>query len=41
MQQQIAVITLGIADLARSKRLSVDFGLKPVWSGMKVFCRRR
>ena len=31
MQQQISVITLGIADLARSKRFYVDgFGWKPV-----------
>ena len=32
MQQQISVVTLGIADLARSKRFYVDgFGWKPVF----------
>lgn len=32
MQQQISVITLGIADIARSKRFYVDgFGWKPVF----------
>src|SRR5437660_12529746 len=31
MQQQISVVTLGIADLARSRRFYVDgFGWKPV-----------
>jgi len=37
MQQQIAVITLGIAELARSKRFYVDgFGWKPVFETEEI-----
>jgi len=37
MQQQIAVITLGIADLARSKRFYVDgFGWKPIFESEEI-----
>jgi hypothetical protein len=37
MQQQISVITLGIADLARSRRFYVEgFGWKPVFENPEV-----
>ena len=37
MQQQISVITLGIADLARSRRFYVDgFGWKPVFETPEI-----
>lgn len=37
MQQQIAVVTLGIADLARSRRFYVDgFGWKPVFENPEI-----
>ena len=37
MQQQISVITLGIADLARSRRFYADgFGWKPVFENQDV-----
>ena len=37
MQQQISVITLGIADLARSKRFYVEgFGWKPVFENPEI-----
>lgn len=37
MQQQLSVITLGIADLARSKRFYVDgFGWTPVFSNDEI-----
>jgi catechol 2,3-dioxygenase-like lactoylglutathione lyase family enzyme len=37
MQQQISVITLGIADIARSKRFYVDgFGWKPVFETPEI-----
>src|SRR5262249_41573612 len=37
MQQQISVITLGIADLARSKRFYVDgFGWTPVFENPEI-----
>jgi len=37
MQQQISVITLGIADLARSRRFYVDgFGWKPVFENPEI-----
>lgn len=37
MQQQLSVITLGIADLARSKRFYVDgFGWTPVFSSDEI-----
>ncbi len=37
MQQQISVITLGVADLARSKRFYVDgFGWKPVLDAPEI-----
>jgi catechol 2,3-dioxygenase-like lactoylglutathione lyase family enzyme len=37
MQQQISVITLGIADLARSKRFYVDgFGWTPVFENEEI-----
>lgn len=37
MQQQIAVITLGIAELARSKRFyGVGFGWKPVFESEEI-----
>jgi catechol 2,3-dioxygenase-like lactoylglutathione lyase family enzyme len=37
MQQQISVITLGIADLARSRRFYVEgFGWKPVFQNQDV-----
>lgn len=37
MQQQISVITLGIADLARSKRFYVEgFGWKPVFETPEI-----
>lgn len=37
MQQQISVITLGVADLARSKRFYVDgFGWKPVFENPEI-----
>ena len=36
-QQQIAVITLGIADIARSKRFYAEgFGWKPVWQNDEI-----
>jgi catechol 2,3-dioxygenase-like lactoylglutathione lyase family enzyme len=37
MQQQISVVTLGIADLARSRRFYVDgFGWKPVFENEEI-----
>ena len=37
MQQQISVITLGVADLARSRRFYVDgFGWTPVFANPKI-----
>ncbi|UXN69879.1 VOC family protein [Devosia neptuniae] len=37
MQQQIAIITLGIADLARSRRFYVDgFGWKPAFENDEI-----
>jgi catechol 2,3-dioxygenase-like lactoylglutathione lyase family enzyme len=37
MQQQISVITLGVADLARSKRFYVEgFGWKPVFENAEI-----
>ena len=37
MQQQISVITVGIADLARSKRFYVEgFGWKPVFETAEI-----
>jgi catechol 2,3-dioxygenase-like lactoylglutathione lyase family enzyme len=37
MQQQISVITLGVADLARSRRFYVDgFGWKPVFENPEI-----
>ena len=37
MQQQISVITLGVADLARSKRFYADgFGWKPVFENEEI-----
>jgi len=37
MQQQISVITLGIADLARSRRFYVDgFGWTPVFENEEI-----
>lgn len=37
MQQQISVITLGIADLQRSRRFYVDgFGWKPVFENQEI-----
>ena len=37
MQQQIAIITLGIADLARSRRFYVDgFGWKPAFANDEI-----
>lgn len=37
MQQQISVITLGIADIARSKRFYVEgFGWKPVFENPEI-----
>lgn len=37
MQQQISVITLGVVDLARSKRFYVDgFGWKPVFENPEI-----
>ena len=37
MQQQISVITLGIADIARSKRFYAEgFGWKPVWQNDEI-----
>jgi len=37
MQQQISIITLGIADIARSKRFYVDgFGWKPVFENPEI-----
>ena len=38
MQQQISVITLSVADMARSKRFYVDgFGWSPVFENEIVF----
>lgn len=37
MQQQISIITLGVADLARSRRFYVDgFGWKPVFENDEI-----
>ena len=37
MQQQISVVTLGVADLARSKRFYVDgFGWRPVFENDEI-----
>ena len=37
MQQQIAVVTLGVGDLARSKRFYVDgFGWRPVFENAEI-----
>jgi len=37
MQQQISVVTLGVADLARSRRFYVDgFGWKPVFENPEI-----
>ena len=37
MQQQISVITLGVVDLARSKRFYAEgFGWKPVWQNDEI-----
>jgi uncharacterized protein len=37
MQQQLSVITLGVADLARSKRFYVDgFGWRPVFENEEI-----
>lgn len=37
MQQQLAVITLGVADLARSRRFYTDgFGWKPVFDNAEI-----
>src|SRR5215218_6868268 len=37
MQQQISVITLGVADLARSRRFYVEgFGWKPVFENSEI-----
>jgi len=37
VQQQISVITLGVTDLARSKRFYAEgFGWKPVWQNDEI-----
>jgi uncharacterized protein len=37
MQQQISVITLGVSDLARSRRFYVDgFGWRPVFENPEI-----
>ena len=37
MQQQISVITLGVADLARSRRFYADgFGWRPVFENEEI-----